>query len=107
MCVFNVFLMGLGVPDFSRFGHNLLLENIFLVARENECWIKLFSDSHNFFYFLLQRVSLRLFHQCPRRFCQSTFSTDTWWYFKRVVFSEKYTLSLASFQLEHPFRMQA
>ena len=31
MCVFNGVFMRLG-PDFSRFGHNLLLEKIFLVA---------------------------------------------------------------------------
>ena len=36
-------------PDFSRFGHDLLLGKIFLVRRETECWTKLFSDSHDFF----------------------------------------------------------
>ena len=36
-------------PDFSHFGHNLLQEKIFVVAREIKCWAKLFSDSHNFF----------------------------------------------------------
>ena len=40
MCVFNGFFMHLG-PDFSPFGHNLLLEKIFLVTRETECWTKL------------------------------------------------------------------
>ena len=37
-------------PDFSPFGHDLLLEKIFLVMRETECWTKLFSDSHDFFF---------------------------------------------------------
>ena len=36
-------------PDFSPFGHDLLLEKIFLVTQETECWTKLFSDSHDFF----------------------------------------------------------
>ena len=53
-------------PDFSRFGHDLLLEKIFLVTRETECWTKLFSDSHDIFDFFLQHVSLTLFHLCPR-----------------------------------------
>ena len=48
MCVFNGGFMPLG-PDFSRFGHDLLLGKIFLVRRETECWTKLFSDSHDFF----------------------------------------------------------
>ena len=50
MCVFNGVFMHLG-PDFSPFGHHLLLEKIFLVTRETECWTKLFSDSHDFFTF--------------------------------------------------------
>ena len=48
MCVFNGGFMHLG-PDFSPFGHDFLLEKIFLVTRETQCWIKLFLDSHNFF----------------------------------------------------------
>ena len=67
MCVFSWFFMHLG-PDFSPFGHDLLLEKIFLVMRETECWTKLFSDSHDFFTFFLQHVSLTLFHLCPHRF---------------------------------------
>ena len=67
MCVFNGVFMHLG-PDFSPFGHDLLLEKIFLVTRETECWTKLFSDSHDFFTFFLQHVSLTLFQLCPRRF---------------------------------------
>ena len=50
MCVFNGVFMQLG-PDFSPFGHDLLLEKIFLVTRETECWTKLFSDSNDFFTF--------------------------------------------------------
>ena len=52
-------------PDFSRFGHDLLLEKKFFVTQETKCRIKLFSDSHDFFF--LQHVSLTLFHLCPRR----------------------------------------
>ena len=55
-------------PDFSSFAHDLLLEKIFLVTRETECWTKLFSDSRGFFTFFLQHVSLTLFYLCPRRF---------------------------------------
>ena len=67
MCVCNGGFMHLG-PDFSFFCHNLLLEKIFLVTRETEWWTKLFSESHDFFTFFLQHVSLTLFHLCPRRF---------------------------------------
>ena len=73
-------------PDFSRFGHNRLLEKIFLVARGTECWTNLFSDSHDFCTFFLQHISLTLFHLCPRRFWQSTFSTDPSWCFKELCF---------------------
>ena len=55
-------------PDFSCFGHNLLIEKIFLVALETKCWTKLFSDSYKLFYLFLQHVSLTLFHLCTRRF---------------------------------------
>ena len=65
---FNGVFMHLG-PDFSPFGNDFLLEKIFLVTRETECWTKLFSDSHDFFTFFLQHVSLTLFYLCPRRFC--------------------------------------
>ena len=37
ICVFSWGFMRLG-QDFSRFGHNLLLEKIFLVVGEIECW---------------------------------------------------------------------
>ena len=67
MCVFNGVFMHLG-PDFSPFGHDLLLEKIFLATRETECCTKLFSDSHDFFTFFLQHVSLTFFYLCPRRF---------------------------------------
>ena len=57
-------------PDFSPFGHNLLLEKIFLVMRETECLLDkiVFRQSRFFFTFFLQHVSLTLFHLCPRRF---------------------------------------
>ena len=84
MCVFNGFFLHLG-PDFSPFGHDLLLEKIFLVTRETECWTKLFSDSHNFFTFILQHVSLTLFLMSPQ-VLESTFSTDPWWSFKELCF---------------------
>ena len=57
MCVFNGVFMHLG-PDFSPFGHDLLLEKIFLVRRETECGTKLFSDSHNFFLFFFYSMFL-------------------------------------------------
>ena len=60
---------------FSRFGHDLLL---------------------------LQHVSLELFHLCPRRFWQCTFSTDPRWYFKESCFRKDIHLA---FQLEHLLRM--
>ena len=43
-------------PDFSRFGHNLLLEKIFLVNAGQNCY-------QTVTIFFLQPVSLTLFHQ--------------------------------------------
>ena len=61
-------------PDFSPFGNDLLIEKIFLVTRETKCWTRLFSDSHDFFTFFLQHVSLTLFYLCPLRFCHDGWS---------------------------------
>ena len=77
-------------PDFSPFGHDLLLEKIFLVTRETECWTKLFSDSHNFF---LQHVSLTLFHLCPRRFWKVLLALILGGPSKSCVFENLYTWS--------------
>ena len=45
-------------PNFSSFDHDLLLEKIFLVTQEGECWTKLFSDSHDFFLLFFYSMSL-------------------------------------------------
>ena len=90
MCVFNGFFMHLG-PDFSPFGQNLLLEKIFLVTQETECWTKLLSDSHDFFYFFLQHVSLTLFHLCPRRFWKVLLALILGGPSKSCVFEKIYT----------------
>ena len=77
--------------DFSPFGHDLLQEKIFLVTRETECWTKLFSDSHDFFYFFLQHVSLTLFHLCPRRFWKVLLALILGGPLKSCVFEKIYT----------------
>ena len=65
MCAFNGVFMHLG-SDFSPFGHNLLLEKIFLVKLNAEQ--NYFQTVTMFFLlFFLQHVSLTLFHLCPRR----------------------------------------
>ena len=86
--------------DFSRFGHDLLLEKIFHVTRETECWTKLFSDSHDIFDLFLQHVSLTLFHLhvCPRRFWKVLLALIRGGTSKSRVFEKIYTLSQASFQ---------
>ena len=60
-------------PDFSPFGHNLLLEKIFLVTQETECWTKLFSDSHDFFTCFFDIIS-----PMSPQVLESTFSTNPW-----------------------------
>ena len=91
MCVFNGVFMHLG-PDFSPFGHDLLLEKIFLVRRETECGTKLFSDSHKFFLiFFLQHVSLTLFYLCPRRFWKVLLALILGGSSKSCVFEKIYT----------------
>ena len=86
----NGVFMHLG-PDFSPFGHNLLLEKIFLVTRETECWTKLFSDSHDFFTFFLQHVSLTLFYLCPCRFRKVLLALILGGPSKSCVFEKIYT----------------
>ena len=54
-------------------------------------------QSRFFFTFFLQHVSLTLFYLCPRRFWQSTKSTDPCWYFKESCFQKGI----------HPLMMQA
>ena len=91
MCVFNGVIMHLG-PDFSPFGHDLLLEKIFLVTRETECWTKLFSDSHDFFLiFFQQHVSLTLFLLWPRRFWKVLLALILGGPSKSCVFEKIYT----------------
>ena len=86
MCVFNgFFFMHLG-PDFSPFGHNLLLEKIFLVTRETECWTKLFSDSHDFLLFFSTACFFDIILPMSPQVLESTFSTDPWWSFKELCF---------------------
>ena len=60
-------------PDFS---HDLLLEKIFLFTRETECWTKLFSDSHDFFYFSSTACFFEIILPMSPQFLGSTFSTD-------------------------------
>ena len=91
LCAFLMgFFMHLG-QDFSPFGQDLLLEKIFLVTRETECWTKLFSDSHDFFYFFLQHVSLTLFHLCPRMFWKVLLALILGGPSKSCVFKKIYT----------------
>ena len=73
-------------PDFSPFGHNLLLEKMFLVKRETECWTKLFSDSHDFFYFFSTAFFFDIISPMSPHFLENTFSTDPWWSFKELCF---------------------
>ena len=85
MCVFNGFFMHFG-PDFSPFGQNLLLEKIFLVTQETECWTKLLSDSHDFFYFFSSACFFDIISPMSPQVLESTFSTDPWWSFKELCF---------------------
>ena len=80
-------------PDLSLFGHNLLLENLrYFLSRGNQCWTKLFSDSHNYFLlFFLQHVSLKLFHLCPRRFWKVLLALILGGPSKSCVFEKIYT----------------
>ena len=77
-------------PDFSPFCHDILLEKIFLVMRETECWTKLFSDSHVYFTFFQQHVSLTLFQLCPRRFWKVLLALNLGGPSKSCVFEKIY-----------------
>ena len=49
-------------PDFSRFGHDFLLEKIIFVMRESNAGQNCLQTITIFFTFFLQHVSLTLFH---------------------------------------------
>ena len=71
-------------PDFSPFGQNLLLEKIFLVTRETECWTKLFSVT--IFYFFSTACFFDIISPMSPQVLESTFSTDPWWSIKELCF---------------------
>ena len=73
-------------PDFLPFGHDLLLEKIFLVTQETQCWTKLFSDSHDFFTFFSTACFFDIISPMSLQVLESTLSTDPWWSFKQLCF---------------------
>ena len=85
MCVFNGFFMHLE-QDFSPFGHDLLLEKIFLVTRETKCWTKLFLDSHDFFTFFSTACFFDTISPMYLQVLEGTFNTDHWSSFKELCF---------------------
>ena len=87
MCVFNGVFMHLG-PALDAFGHNLLLEKIFLVTQETECWTKMFSDSHDFFLLFCTACFFDINLPMSPQVLESTFSTDPWWSFKELCFQK-------------------
>ena len=79
-------------PAFSPFGHDLLLETILLVTRETECWTKLFSDSHDFFYFFSTACFFDSISPMSEQVLESTLVV-----LQRVVFWKRCTLSLLNY----------
>ena len=90
MCVFNGVFMLLG-PDFSPFGHDLLLEKIFLVTRETECSTKLFSDSHNCFYFFSTACFFNIISPMSPQVLESTLALILGGPSRSCVFEKIYT----------------
>ena len=82
-CVLMGIFMHLG-PDFSPFGHNLLLEKIFLVMRETECLLDkiVFRQSQFFFYFFSTACFFDIISPMSLQILEKTFSTNPWWSFK-------------------------
>ena len=78
-------------PDFSRFCHDLLLEKIFLVTRETECWTNLFSDSHDFFLIFSTARFFDIISSMSPQVLGSTFSMILGGTSKRRVFEKIYT----------------
>ena len=88
-------------PDFSRFGHK-----DFICRARKRMLDKIVSDSHMLLFFYFFFFSMFLLHYLI--YVPAGFSKVPWWYFKESCFrKDMYTHSLASFQLEHPLRMQA
>ena len=69
------------------FGHDLLLEKIFLVKPDTECCTKLFSDSYVFFF--SKACFFDIISSMSPEVLESTFSTDHWWYFEESWFLKR------------------
>ena len=93
-------------PDFSPFGHDFLLEKIFLVTRETECWTKLCSDSHIFFYFFSTACFFDIISPMSPQVLESTLALILGGPSKSCVFEKIHTYSF-QLHVEHPLRMQA
>ena len=79
-------------PDFSPFGHDLLLEKIFYCHARNRMLDKIvFRQSRFFLLFFLQHVSLTLFHLCPRRLWKALSALILGGPSKSCVFEKIYT----------------
>ena len=85
-----VFFYEFGTRFQSFWSQSFARKDIF-VTQETECWTKLFSDSHDFFTFFLQHVSLTLFHLCPRRFWKVLLALILGGPSKSCVFEKIYT----------------
>ena len=78
-------------PDFSRFGHDLLLKRYFLSREKLNAGQNCFQTVTIFFYFFLQHVSLTLFYLCPRRFWKVLLALILGGPSKSCVFKKIYT----------------
>ena len=106
MCVFNGVFYAFGTRFQSFWSGSFAREDISCHARNQMLDKIVFRQSRFFFTFFLQHVSLTLFHLCPRRFFESTFSTYPWWSFKELCFHKDIHL-VFSITCRTPLRMQA
>ena len=73
-------------PDFSLFGHNLLLEKIFLVMQIPNAGQNCFQTVTINFYFFSTACFFDIVLPMSPQVLESTFSTDPWWSFKEMCF---------------------
>ena len=72
-------------PDFSPFGHNLLLEKNSCHVR-NRMLDKIVFRQSQFFNFFSTACFFDIILPMPPQVLESTFSTDPWWSFKELCF---------------------
>ena len=75
-------------PNFSPFGHNLLIKRYFLSREKPNAGQNCFQTVTIFFYFFSTAGFFDIISPMSPQVLESTFSTDPWWSFKELCFQK-------------------